>query len=63
MMSSTALVIAGIVFAFVALMHLLRILFKWQITISNKIIPFWVSWIGFGFALCLSYLMFNARLY
>jgi hypothetical protein len=38
-----ALLIAAIVFGIVALMHLLRLIYKTQITVSSKIIPIWVS--------------------
>ena len=38
---------AVIVFAGIALMHLLRLIFCWQVTFNNILIPFWPSIIGF----------------
>ena len=55
-----ALIIAGIIFAFVAFMHLLRLIYKSKITIAGKIIPMWISGIGFIFPLLLSIWMFIA---
>lgn len=56
----SALIVAGIVFAFVALMHLLRISYKTQIIIGGKLIPIWISMIGFIIPLVLSIWMFIA---
>jgi hypothetical protein len=30
----------------VAIMHLLRIIFRWQVEIGGLSIPFWASWLG-----------------
>ena len=35
---------AGLIFALVALTHLVRIYFGWPITISSWSIPMWASW-------------------
>jgi len=56
-----ALIIAGIIFAIIAVVHLMRLYFKSEITIAGKIIPLWVSMIGFVFALLLSVWMFVAN--
>jgi len=53
-----ALIVAGIIFAFVSLMHLLRLIYKLPITIANKEIPLWVSGIGFVLPLLLAIWMF-----
>lgn len=39
--------IAIAVFSLVALLHLLRLVFGWEVIIGGVIIPFWVSVIGF----------------
>jgi hypothetical protein len=35
--------IAVVVFSLVAVMHLLRLLFHWQVIVNNMIVPQWVS--------------------
>lgn len=35
--------VAGIIFAFIAVMHLLRLLFGWHITITGRTAPMGVS--------------------
>jgi len=39
--------LAAIVFAVMAVVHLLRALFGWPITIGTAEIPLWASWIAF----------------
>lgn len=39
--------IAIAVFSLVALLHLLRLVFGWEVIISGIVIPLWVSVIGF----------------
>ena len=39
-------VVAGVIFALVALLHLLRIYMGWPIVIGSWTAPMWVSWIG-----------------
>lgn len=39
--------IAIAVFLVVAVLHLLRLVFSWEVIIGGVIIPFWVSVIGF----------------
>jgi osmotically-inducible protein OsmY len=48
-------VVAGVIFALVALLHLLRIYMGWPIVIGSWTAPIWVSWIGFVVAGGLSY--------
>lgn len=55
-----ALVVAGIIFGFVALMHLLRLIYKTPVIIAKKTIPLWVSGLGFIIPLLLSIWMFSA---
>jgi hypothetical protein len=37
-------------FLVVAIMHLLRIIFGWQVEIGGLSIPFWASWLAFLWA-------------
>jgi hypothetical protein len=39
--------IAIIVFLLIAFMHLLRLLFLWEININGMIVPVWLSLLGF----------------
>lgn len=40
------LMVSGTLFALVALLHLLRIVFSWQAIIGGWTVPMWLSWIG-----------------
>lgn len=37
---------AGVIFAVVALLHLVRIYMGWPVMIGDWSVPMWVSWIG-----------------
>jgi hypothetical protein len=39
-------VVSGLIFAFVSLGHLLRLVFAWPITLGPYTVPLWLSWIG-----------------
>jgi hypothetical protein len=52
--TTTYLRISGIVFGLVALLHLLRLFYGWQVWISDVVVPVWLSWVGFAFAGALS---------
>ena len=56
-------VVAGAIFALVALLHLMRIFVGWSVLIGSWMVPMWVSWIAFVVAGVLSYfgLSFAAR--
>jgi len=49
------LLVAGVIFAVVALLHLLRIYMGWPIVIGSWTVPMWLSWIGLVVAGGLSY--------
>ena len=40
--------IAAVIFALVALLHLLRLVMGWSIVIDSWTVPMWVSWVGLG---------------
>ena len=42
----TYMTVTATLFLVVAIMHLLRIIFGWQVEIGGLSIPFWVSWLG-----------------
>jgi hypothetical protein len=47
-------VISGLIFAFVSLGHLLRLVFAWPITVGPYTVPLWLSWIGMFVAAALA---------
>jgi hypothetical protein len=51
----TFTLLAGVVFAIVALLHLLRIYMAWPVVIGDWAVPMWVSWIALVVAGGLSY--------
>lgn len=53
--------LAAVIFAIVALAHLLRALAGLDIVIGAESIPVWVSWVGAVVAGFLAYLGFTAR--
>ena len=60
MRQTLPLLVAGILFSFVGLIHLLRILYEWEITVSGQQIPMNVSVIGFVVTAALALWMFWA---
>jgi hypothetical protein len=56
MNSKTYSLITGIIFAVVALGHLLRIFMTLPVTIGDWAAPMWLSWAGFIVAGALSYI-------
>jgi len=49
------ILLASVIFAVVALAHLLRILMGWPIVIDSWTVPMWLSWIALVVAGGLSY--------
>ena len=47
--------IAAVIFALVALLHLVRLVMGWSIVIDSWTVPMWVSWVGLVVAGGLSY--------
>jgi hypothetical protein len=52
----TFFIVAGIIFAVVALFHLVRIYMDWPIMIGDWSIPMWASWIALVVAGVLAFL-------
>ena len=48
-------IIAGVIFALVALFHLLRVFMGWPAAIGGWTLPMWVSWIALVVTAGLSY--------
>ncbi len=51
--------IAGLIFLIIALMHLLRLAFGWQLILGSFEVPLWLSWFGVIVAGYLSYGSFH----
>ena len=60
MTEKTFATIAAVIFALVALLHLLRLVMGWSVVIDSWTVPMWVSWVGLVVAGGLSY--YGARL-
>ena len=55
----TYITVTATLFLVVAIMHLLRIIFGWQVEIGGLSIPFWVSWLALPVAGALAYFGFT----
>ena len=38
------------VFALIALLHILRLAFGWEVTFQGGVVPLWVRWLGVAIA-------------
>lgn len=61
MNKNTALLAAGIIFAIVSLVHLLRVYTKFDLIIAGVSIPIWANVVGFIISFLLAIWMFKAR--
>jgi hypothetical protein len=55
-----ALLVAGLIFAFIAIIHLLRLFFETEVVISGYTLPMWPSLVAVIVASLLSIWMFRA---
>jgi uncharacterized membrane protein len=55
MAQRTYLLVAGIIFSLVAILHALRLLRGWHVVIGDLSVPVWISWIGLAIAAYLAY--------
>ena len=60
-MAKTALKVAGSVFFLVALLHLSRVVFQFDVVLGGWAAPIWVNGLGFLIAGSLSLWMFKAQ--
>ncbi|CDZ76607.1 hypothetical protein BN59_00881 [Legionella massiliensis] len=61
-MNRLPLIVAGIVFSIVALIHLLRLIYSWTIVVAGYVIPMWFSALGLFVATSLALWMFRATI-
>ena len=55
MTQRTFSLVTAVLFSLVALLHGVRLLHGWQLTIEGAVIPVWISWIGLAIAAYLAY--------
>ena len=56
--------VTAVLFFLIALLHAVRLLRGWQVTIEGAVVPMWISWIGLAIAAYLAYQGFRlARRY
>lgn len=60
MKKDKALFVAGLIFTLVALVHLLRIFFQFEVVVSGYILPMWLSVAGILVSSFLAIWMFRA---
>lgn len=58
-MEKTALLVSGIIFLVVSILHLARYLMKLEVKVGTWVVPVWSSLIGFLFAGLISLWMFT----
>jgi len=47
--------VTGLIFLFVAVVHALRLVFQWHVTVQSWAVPVWVSWIALFISAFLAY--------
>ncbi len=57
-MTKAPLIVAGFVFALVAIAHLSRLIYHFPITIDTIFVPYWINVVGLIISLALAYWMF-----
>ena len=61
-MKNSALVVGGIIFSLVALLHLIRLIYQWKIIIAGYVVPISFSVIGFVITIILALWMFASTM-
>ena len=54
------LLVSSSIFAVIALLHALRLIYGWKVTMGEWIVPVWVSWVGLfiaGYLACQGFLL------
>ena len=59
MQEKTYLLTVGIIFSVIAVLHLLRIIGGWGVSMGDWDVPYWVSWVALIVAGYLGYTGFN----
>jgi hypothetical protein len=51
--------IASYIFLFIGIIHIVRLLYGWQVQIAGHMVPMWIYWVEAFASLYLSYLGFR----
>ena len=55
MSQKTFSLVAGVIFLVIALMHVLRLVLKWEAVVNGRTMPMWASWAAIVVAGYLAY--------
>jgi len=55
MTQRTFSLVTAVLFSLIALLHAVRLLRGWQVTVEGAVMPGWISWIGLAIAAYLAY--------
>ncbi len=55
MTQRTFSLVTAVLFVLIALLHAVRLLRGWQVTIEGAVVPIWISWMGLAIAAYLAY--------
>ena len=55
MTQRTFSLVTAVLFSLIALLHAVRLLRGWQVTVEGAVMPVWISWIGLAIAAYLAY--------
>jgi uncharacterized membrane protein len=55
MTQRTFSLVTAVLFFLIALLHAVRLLRGWEVTIAGAVVPIWISWIGLAIAGYLAY--------
>jgi uncharacterized membrane protein len=55
MTQRTFSLLTSVLFFLIALLHAVRLLRAWQVTIEGAVVPMWISWIGLAITAYLAY--------
>ena len=61
MKQNTFVGVAGAVFSLIAILHLLRLLFRWEAAIGGWHVPLWISWAAIAVSGYLAWTAFTLR--
>jgi hypothetical protein len=50
MRQKTFSLVVGLIFLLIAIMHVLRLAFRWEVVLNGWSVPMWVSWVGLAIA-------------
>jgi uncharacterized membrane protein len=55
MTQRTFSLVTAVLFFLIALLHAVRVVRGWQVTIEGAVVPIWISWVGLAVAAYLAY--------